>query len=188
MSRQVLAAMGDVVRRFSHPTSRDKGLVIEQMRRRHVRAVLDIEERVHPKPWSSGVFIDEIEQMRSGSRYYVVGLSQSNLVGYGGLMFVGDEAHVTNLAVDPGRRREGVARRVLGNLVDTAIERGSRALTLEVRVSNEPALALYREFGFAPAGIRQRYYENSEDALVMWAHDVQAPEFTQRLQRVRGAS
>ena len=175
-----------MARRFTHPTSSGDGLVIEPMRRRHIRSILDIEERVYPKPWTSGVFASEIDQMRSGSRHYVIGILDGTLIGYGGLMFVGDEAHVTNVAVDPNRQRQGIARRLLGHLVDTAIGRDAQALTLEVRVSNEAAIGLYRDFGFAPAGVRQRYYENSEDALVMWAHDIQNHEFAQRLERVRG--
>ena len=61
------------------------------------------------------------------------------------------------------------------------------SLTLEVRVGNEAAQGLYREFGFAPAGIRQRYYENSEDALVMWIHDLQGDDFRRRLERIGAA-
>lgn len=186
MNRSLLSSVGDMARRFTHPTSRGGGLVIEPMRRRHLRAILDIEEQVYPKPWTSGVFVSEIDQVRSGSRYYVVGLMDGALVGYGGLLFVSEEAHVTNIAVQPQRRREGVGRHLLAHLVDTAIDRGALALTLEVRVSNDAAIGLYSQFGFAPAGIRQRYYENSEDALVMWAHDIQEPEFAQRLDRVRG--
>lgn len=186
MNRGLLGSVSDLARRFADPGARGTGLVIEPMRRRHVRSILDIEQQVYPKPWTSGVFASEIDQVRSGSRYYVVGLVDTRLVGYGGLLFTADEAHVTNIAVDPTRRRQGFARSILSHLVDTAIARGAQALTLEVRVSNEAALGLYRDFGFAPAGIRQRYYENSEDALVMWAHDIQEPEYAQRLERARG--
>lgn len=186
MNRSLLGSVGLVGRRRNRPEDQQNSFSIEPMRRRHVRAILDIEDQVYPKPWTSGVFASEIDQVRSGSRYYVIGLASALLVGYGGLLFAAEEAHVTNIAVDPKRRREGFARRILGHLAETAIDRGAQALTLEVRVSNEAALGLYREFGFAPAGIRQRYYENSEDALVMWAHDIQEPEFARRLQRVRG--
>lgn len=190
MNRSLLGSVGLVGRRRTQqgaqPGDQQGSFSIEPMRRRHVRAILDIEQQVYPKPWTSGVFTSEIDQVRFGSRYYVIGVAGTRLVGYGGLLFAADEAHVTNIAVDPNRRREGFARRILGHLAETAIERGAQALTLEVRVSNEAALGLYRDFGFAPAGIRQRYYENSEDALVMWAHDIQEPDFARRLQRARG--
>lgn len=187
MSRSLLSTVGEAARRFTHPTSKGEGLRIEPMRRRHIRAILEIEEQVYPKPWTATVFASEIDQIRSGSRHYAVGIRNAHLVGYGGLMFVEDEAHVTNIAVHPHRRREGIARSVLTHLVDTAVEREVQAMTLEVRVGNDAAIGLYREFGFAPAGIRQRYYENSDDALVMWAHDIQSADFSERLERVRGA-
>lgn len=160
-------------------------LVIEPMRRRHIRDALVIEEQCHPKPWTTGVFASEIDLARHGERYYVVARLGSDLIGYGGLMFAPDEAHVTNIAVDPARRRHGHGRTILVHLIDTAVGLGCTALTLEVRVGNTAAQNLYRQFGFAPAGIRQRYYENSEDALVMWAHDIQGDEFGERLERAR---
>jgi ribosomal-protein-alanine N-acetyltransferase len=104
-------------------------------------------------------------------------------------MFVLPDAHITTIAVDPARRRGGVASRLLVALCRDAIERGATALTLEVRVSNEAAQALYRGFGFAPAGARTGYYPAdadgpAEDALVMWAHDIDQPAFATRLDDV----
>ena len=183
MNRGILPSVSGVARRFASASG--DGFSIEPMRRRHIRAVLDIEEQVHPKPWTTGVFTSEIEQVRSGSRYYIVCTFASALTGYAGLMFAGDEAHITNIAVDPRYRRRGFAHRLMLDLADTSIQRGAQALTLEVRVGNEAAIGLYREFGFAPAGIRQRYYENSEDALVMWAHDIQGEDFRRRLENLR---
>jgi ribosomal-protein-alanine N-acetyltransferase len=154
------------------------------MRRRHVKSILAIEERVYPKPWTAGVFNSEIDLARRNERHYVVGLLETEVVAYGGLMFAVDEAHITNIAVDPEFQRRGFARRVLLELANVAIDRGFTALTLEVRVSNTAAQAMYRRFGFAPAGIRQRYYENTEDALVMWAHDIDSPEYKARLDAI----
>jgi ribosomal-protein-alanine N-acetyltransferase len=96
-------------------------------------------------------------------------------------MFVVGDAHVTNIAVAAERQRSGVATRLLAQLAWEAINRGCEALTLEVRVSNTGAQALYRKFGFVPAGVRQRYYENTEDAIVMWCHDIGAKNYAQRL-------
>lgn len=156
-------------------------LSIEPMRRRHLRDVLPIEERCHPKPWTTGVFVSEIELARHGERYYIVARDGHRLVGYGGLLFAPDAAHITNIAVDPLHRRQGVGRALMIDLVETALARGAEAMTLEVRVGNVAAQDMYRKFGFVPAGIRQRYYENSEDALVMWAHDIHGVEFRTRL-------
>jgi ribosomal-protein-alanine N-acetyltransferase len=74
-----------------------------------------------------------------------------------------------------------VATRLLAELAWVAIDRGCEAMTLEVRVSNAGAQALYRRFGFVPAGVRQRYYENTEDAIVMWCHDIGDQAYAQRL-------
>lgn len=155
-------------------------VTIEPLRPRHIRSIMPIEERAHRKPWSAGVFRDELEQAERGARYYVLAKHLGEPAGYAGLMFAADEAHVTNVVVDEEHRRRGIARLLMCDLVREAIDRGCAALTLEVRASNSAAQALYREFGFAPAGIRQRYYENTEDALVMWAHDIQGDDFRRR--------
>lgn len=156
-------------------------LVVEPMRKRDLKKVLVIESTAHPKPWSASVFASELDLARRGERYYAVGRMLGDIVAYGGLMFVADEAHVTNVAVEPELRQRGLARAIMCHLAEVAIERGAKALTLEVRVSNVAAQRLYREFGFAPAGVRQRYYENSEDALVMWAHDIDGDDYRLRL-------
>lgn len=159
--------------------------IIEPMRHRHVGQILTIERASYPKPWSAQVFHDELEQARDGHRHYLVARQGRAVIGYGGLMFALDEAHVTNLAVHPAHRREGVGSRLLGALAREAIERGAEAWTLEVRASNDAAQRLYRRFGFAPAGVRAHYYEGTEDAIVMWCHDIQSPEYARRLEGLR---
>jgi ribosomal-protein-alanine N-acetyltransferase len=97
-------------------------------------------------------------------------------------MYVPPDAHITTIAVDPERQRASIGTRLLLALCEAARRRGATALTLEVRVSNEAAQALYRRFGFVPAGARKGYYpDTGEDALVMWAHDIDHPEFAERL-------
>jgi ribosomal-protein-alanine N-acetyltransferase len=142
---------------------------------------MDIERVSYPKPWSQNVFQSELELARSGDRHYVVARVGGVVVGYAGLMFVVGDAHVTNIAVAVDRQRSGVATRLLATLAWEAINRGCEAMTLEVRVSNIGAQALYRSFGFVPAGVRQRYYENTEDAIVMWCHDIGEASYRQRL-------
>ncbi len=162
------------------------GLTIEKMRRRDLKAgVFEIERTAYPKPWSASVFQSEIDQMKSGSRHYVVARIDGQIVGHAGLWFTADEAHVTNVAVHPDARRSGVATQLMLVLADTAIQRSCTAWTLEVRVSSTGAQALYRKFGFAPAGVRQRYYENSEDAIVMWCHDIESDDYRARLDTIK---
>jgi ribosomal-protein-alanine N-acetyltransferase len=161
-------------------------LEIVAMRKRDVRAgVLDIEAQCYPRPWSQSVFTSEVEQARTGSRHYVVARKDKRIAGYAGLWFTADEAHVTNVAVDPTLRRQGIARQLMLVLAAQAIERGCVAWTLEVRISATGAQDLYRQFGFEAAGVRQRYYENVEDAIVMWCHHIQSPEYRRRLERIR---
>jgi [ribosomal protein S18]-alanine N-acetyltransferase len=162
------------------PDSDELDVTIGPMRRRHLRSVLRIEQQVYPRPWSMGLFMSELGIR--GSRLYVVARVGTTLVGYGGLMLVAEDGHVTTLAVDPAWHRHKLGTRLLHTLASTAIRRGARNLTLEVRASNEPAQHLYRAFGFAPAGIRKGYYvETKEDAIVMWANDVNAPDYADRL-------
>jgi [ribosomal protein S18]-alanine N-acetyltransferase len=155
-------------------------VIIVPMRRRHLRPVLRIEGAVYPRPWSLGLFASELA-MR-GSRAYRVAKVGPTVVGYAGLMLAAGEGHVTTLAVDPAWQRRQVGTRLLLNLVATARHRGCTALTLEVRMTNAAAQELYRRFGFVPAGVRKGYYaETGEDALVMWASDVDAPAYGERL-------
>ncbi|HZQ83936.1 MAG TPA: ribosomal protein S18-alanine N-acetyltransferase [Acidimicrobiales bacterium] len=153
------------------------------MRRRHLRSVLRIESQVYPRPWSLSLFVSELA-LRS-SRSYVVARVGGSVLGYAGLMLAGDDAHVTTIAVDPAWHRHKVGSRLLAHLAHEALARNAKHLTLEVRVSNEPAQAMYRRFGFKPAGIRKNYYvETNEDALVMWAEDINTPEYLDRLAKI----
>jgi [ribosomal protein S18]-alanine N-acetyltransferase len=170
-----------------HPSRREVGdqrfplaIDLQPMRRRHVPQVLDIERRVYPRPWTMTLFLSEIVQR--STRYYIVARVRRRVVGYAGLMVFGDEAHVTNIAVDPDVHRRKVAVRLLFALITEARRRGASACTLEVRVANHAAQGLYHQFGFAPVGIRKNYYaETGEDALIMWAEGLQTPAYAERL-------
>ena len=158
-------------------------LEIEPMRRRDLKNVIAIERRIFPSPWSIGLYMSEIAQ--PATRAYYVASVGPELVGYAGMMVVVGEAHVTNIGVAPQWQRHGVGRRLLLQLAREARHRSAQHMTLEVRVSNTGAQALYQEFGFAPAGVRKNYYaEVHEDALVMWAHDIDTDAYGTRLERI----
>jgi ribosomal-protein-alanine N-acetyltransferase len=153
------------------------------MRRRHLRAVLRIEAQVYPRPWSLALFMSELG-LRT-TRSYVVARVDGVVVGYAGLMLSLDDAHVTTIAVDPAWQRHKIGTRLLLHLARDAVRRGARNLTLEVRVSNQQAQAMYHQFGLRPAGIRKNYYvETNEDALVMWAEDIDGPEYRDMLRSI----
>jgi ribosomal-protein-alanine N-acetyltransferase len=158
-------------------------VVVTPMRRRHVRSVLRIEEQVYPRPWTSSLFLAELA-LRTTRAYFVARIGRE-IVGYAGVMISFEDAHVTTIAVDPARQRHGIATRLLVALARESLVRGAQHMTLEVRMSNKGAQALYRRFGFAPVGVRKNYYpETNEDALVMWVHDIDAPEYARLLSRL----
>ncbi len=173
----------------SAPVDHDRepaDIVVEAMRRRHLRGVLRIEGRTSTTPWSLGLFVAELG--RGDQRVYLVARDDGRVIGYAGALLVAGEAHVTTIAVDPDRRGRAVATRLLLALIRRGVELGVGSVTLEVRASNEPALALYRRFGFVPAGVRKGYYSKPlEDALVLWAHDVAGADYSDRLAMIEAA-
>jgi len=154
-----------------------------KMRRRDLRRVMAIEHVVFPEPWSHGVFVSELS-LRKGRDYRVARLGRET-VGYVGLMFVEDEAHVTTVAVAPEHQGRGIGTQIMLGVFEIALGQSARRVSLEVAVSNERAQALYRRFGFVPVGVRKGYYQLiGEDAIVMWAYDIDRPAFRDRLERI----
>lgn len=154
---------------------------IRRMKKQDLAAVIRLENAIYPQPWSPGVFSEELSQL---NRHYIIVEDQSGIVGYGGLLLVADDAHVTTIAVDPAAQRGRLGTRLMLALVDAAMAAGAKYLTLEVRVSNEGARRLYQRFGFAPVGVRKDYYRD-EDALVMWATDIDAKAYAERVASIR---
>lgn len=153
------------------------------MKRRHLRGVMAIERQVYPRPWSPNLFLSEMAE--TGNRCYLVARIDRDVVGYGGLICYGDEAHVTNIAVDPLQHRHKIGTRLLHDLILSAIDMGAEALSLEVRVSNWGAQRLYGRFGFRPVGVRKNYYQEiNEDALIMWLDDIRSSGYRNRLRRL----
>lgn len=135
------------------------------MREEDLEAVMQIELRAYPFPWSRGIFRD---CLRAGYPAWV--LESDEIIGYGVLSVAADEAHVLNLCTAPHVRGRGHGRRLLRALVQQARMRGAQRLFLEVRPSNPHAMALYEAEGFNEIGRRPRYYpshEGREDAVVM---------------------
>jgi [ribosomal protein S18]-alanine N-acetyltransferase len=158
-------------------------LRIEKLKRRDLRHLLPIEAAVFPEPWSVGVFNSELA-LRHG-RLYRAAWHKDDMAGYIGFMIVEEEAHVTTIATAPAYQRQGVARTLLIDGIHTLLPMGVRHLSLEVAASNEGAQTLYRRFGFAPVGIRKNYYPiTGEDALVMWAYDIDTPDYARRLEEL----
>ena len=110
------------------------------------------------------------------------------IVGYAGLWLMVDEAHVTTIGVHPDHRGRAVGELLFLGLVDIAQQMRAFRMTLEVRVSNLSAQALYQKYGLENAGVRKRYYsDNGEDAYIMWSEPVNTPAFQQRIARLRAS-
>jgi ribosomal-protein-alanine N-acetyltransferase len=150
------------------------------MRRRHLRGVMAIERQVYPRPWSPNLFLSEMAESRN--RCYLVARADREVVGYGGLICYGEEAHITNVAVDPIHQRRRIGSRLLRELIVNAVDMGAEAVSLEVRVTNWGAQRLYGRFGFRPVGVRKNYYQEiGEDALIMWLDGIRTPEYRRKL-------
>ena len=130
----------------------------------------EIEHRSYPTPWSRSMFTGELSKPTSiclGA--FEADGEEGALVGYLIVSRYVDAWHVMNLAVDPDHRGRGVATMLLERLFEVTVDDARRGYTLEVRVSNATAVALYERLGFTSRGLRRGYYtDNREDALIMW--------------------
>ena len=141
---------------------------LRPIRESDLDAVMAVEERGYPHPWSRKVFRD---CLRVGYSAWMLEDGVGNVLGYGVLNHAADECHLLNLCVDPSVQSRGVGRSLLTSLLQLARTRGARQMFLEVRPSNTHAIALYYGIGFNEIGRRPRYYPAAnglrEDALVM---------------------
>ncbi|HEV3407346.1 MAG TPA: ribosomal protein S18-alanine N-acetyltransferase [Gaiellaceae bacterium] len=128
-----------------------------------------IERESYPTPWSRSMFAGELAKSSSITLGAFETEMGDRLVGYLVVSRYVDAWHIMNVAVDPECRRRGIATRLLDALFATTAGDARRGYTLEVRVSNTTAIALYERLGFQATGVRRGYYtDNREDALVMW--------------------
>lgn len=134
--------------------------------------------RTRPRPFPLSLLPSVSREREDQWRY-----GRPTLVAYGGLWLMVDEAHITTIASRPDVRGQYLGELMLTALIDIAIGLAARWVTLEVRVSNSLARALYKKYSFRSTGIRPRYYsDNHEDALVMWSEDVNVAGFQEMFQ------
>lgn len=142
-------------------------------------AVLDLERRCFPSPWSEGTYRQEL---RNHMASYWVGRAgvahppTPPVLSYAGLWLLGEEAHVTTIAVHPDWRRRHLGEWTLLRLLAAARDAGADLVTLEVRVANAPAIALYHKLGFVTVGLRRGYYRDTgEDARLLTLQELRTP-------------
>ncbi|MEZ5077847.1 MAG: ribosomal protein S18-alanine N-acetyltransferase [Solirubrobacterales bacterium] len=146
------------------PNELTERLTVRRLAYSDLPAVIAIERRSFPTPWSLAMFVLELSKP---SGICLAASVDDELLGYVVCSRYDQVWHLMNIAVAPERRRGGVAGKLLRRLLE--VSSGSLPFTLEVRVSNRNAIAMYERFGFRAAGVRPRYYhDNGEDALIMW--------------------
>jgi [ribosomal protein S18]-alanine N-acetyltransferase len=145
-----------------------------------------IERASFAAPWPANAYRSELETNRLA--HYLVARADDEIVGYGGMWLMVDEAHITTFAIHPSWRRRRIGERLLLSFLDLAIDRRAREATLEVRLSNLPARRLYEKYGFKPVGLRPRYYsDDGEDALIMTTEALTGPIMRERIATLRAA-
>jgi ribosomal-protein-alanine N-acetyltransferase len=172
-------------------------LEIEPLTAERLSAAVELDRRCLGGLWTLDGYRRELESPNSdllilqgmGNREQEIdegALIPNFLLGLGCLWAIADEAHITLLLIHPDYRRQGLGQLLLTELLSSAWRRELRWATLEVRVSNQAAIALYQQFGFETAGRRKRYYQdNGEDALILWRGGLQHPDFSKTLQQWR---
>jgi ribosomal-protein-alanine N-acetyltransferase len=147
-------------------------IVLRELTEGDLDAVAAIEAAGNPQPWSRSLFAGELDLDPATRHWLVACTGGGDVVGFGGLRYALDTAHLLNLGVHAIHTKQGVGYRLCQALVADAVQRAATCLTLEVRVSNEPAIALYRKLGMQPAGSRPGYYADGEDAMILWLRDL----------------
>ena len=141
-------------------------ITIRRMTEPDVKRVSELEKICFRTPWSYSALLGEL---KNDVAYYVVAVEGETVVGYAGMWTMFDEAHMTNIGVDPDHRGRGIARDMILALMKAGLDRGAERMTLEVRETNYTAQRLYARMGFAYAGMRKRYYSDTgENALILW--------------------
>ena len=140
-------------------------MIVERMAERHIAQIAEIERACFHDPWSENGLREELE---SENNLFLAAVEGETVVGYVGCQTVLDEGYITNVAVSPLHRRKGIAAKLLAELRAQAEEKELSFVTLEVRASNVPAIALYEGAGYVPVGTRRNFYSApKEDALLM---------------------
>ncbi len=129
-----------------------------------VSGIYAVECECFKNPWSEAMFSGDL---KNENTVYIVAKDNENIIGYAGVWCVMGDADITNVAVSPKYQRQGIASRLLERLISEAKIRKSENIRLEVRQSNFGAIALYKKHGFREIDIRKKYYDNTEDAVIM---------------------
>lgn len=160
-------------------------LSIKTMQKEDLEDIINIESKVFPDPWTYTMFAD---QVNLPDLYKLITIRlDDEIVGYGGLLIIRDEGHITNLAVKLERHSQGIGKAIVYFLFNLALEAGIKAISLEVRTTNLIAQELYKKFGFKNIAIRKNYYGYEDDAFIMSIEQLNAPNTQKDLQEIRNS-
>lgn len=162
-------------------------LVVRDLTEGDLDAIASIEARVNPQPWSRSLLAHELTLPPAACHWLVAvdgAEPAAGVVGFGGMMYAPDAAHLMLLAVDPEFTRRGIGLSLCVELFREARSRGATDITLEVRASNAAALALYERLGMVAVATRPGYYPDGEDAVILWLYGLADPDVGERLARL----
>jgi ribosomal-protein-alanine N-acetyltransferase len=155
------------LRKNAKDSIRMKWIRLRRATSEDIEEIYGLEESCFPTPWAKADMLKDLRENLLST--YMIAETAGEVIGYAALWTVLDEGHVLNVAMRPDMRGQGIATMMLSSLLEAGREKGAKSFTLEVRPSNESAIALYEKFGFKTVGVRKEYYaDNKEDALIMW--------------------
>lgn len=142
-------------------------IIIESMTQSHLDKIRDNLQENFDEFWNENVLKSELENPAST---YIVAIDEENdneVVGYAGIWKPIDEAHITNIVTKKDKRKNKIATKMLERLIEISKQRKLNNITLEVNINNKPAINLYKKYNFEEVGLRKKYYNNTDDAIIM---------------------
>ena len=160
-------------------------ICITKMTKDDIEDVIAIEAEAYGEHhWSKSSFYEEMNN--NLAKYYAAKTESGELVGYAGTWHIIDEGHITTIAVKNDYKRKHIGEAIIVKILEDCYQEKIKYLTLEVRVSNEPAIGLYTKYGFNSLGTRKGYYQdNNEDALIMWTENIFYDKFKSMFEKNR---
>jgi ribosomal-protein-alanine N-acetyltransferase len=165
--------------------------VLRYMTVADVDAAMLIERQAFRQPWSRHMYLSDLQQNRMASYLVVHPAAEDSqllppVLAYGGMWLMVDEAHIATVASHPGYRGCGLGQWLMLGLLEEAVARGAFRSTLEVRVTNAPAISLYQKLGYEMVGMRRHYYQDGENAYIMTTPLLGEPALQARLRSAQG--
>lgn len=156
---------------------------LESLKSQHLQQVVNLDQTCLGGLWNYDGYQREIDSPNSTA--LVLNLVPNNqIIGLGCFWAILEEAHLTVIAIKPDYQGQGLGQLLLCHLLEQAVRQKLERATLEVKISNQIALSLYKKFGFQIAGTRKGYYQKTqEDALILWQNDINKPEFLEKLRK-----